>query len=228
MRTIPPFAPDQSLKIISALSDKTRLEILALLFNNPEGLTAADISRLINKKIPSTIYQLEILQNSGLITNEMKVVQSIGRAIKHWILPSGNYQMMMHLDLGYLIRENLLSMDARLKYLDLLLENRGRTLQESDLENFDTNILQSNELKNFKLNTKDITRLQQSRATFLLIDALIQKCRRIIGDGIKTDYFADIIGVGDRLANLLLHQMQTSGEFYIDKQTSLIRRRPMT
>ena len=50
-------------------------------------MTAADIARKITKKIPSTIYQLEILRDANLVDEAMFRVSSINREIKHWYIP---------------------------------------------------------------------------------------------------------------------------------------------
>lgn len=91
---------DGALKIFSALSDRTRFEILALLLQTGNtGMTAADIARKIEKKIPSTIYQLEILRDANLVDEAMFRVSSINREIKHWYIPPEKRRIIMDFSL---------------------------------------------------------------------------------------------------------------------------------
>lgn len=222
---IPFFASDQNLQIISALSDKTRAEILAILFDNSEGLTAAKISRIVNKKIPSTIHQLEILYTAGLITSQMKLVSSIGRKIKHWILLPDNYRLRLHLDLQYIIQEHFFPMKARLIYLSLLSEVHY-PLQIENIEHFDYKIL-AIALEKFNIQEKDIekflSKLKRMLSIPILLGALIHKTRQLIGNGIELIFLPQIIGISTELAHILLEEMEKrNDEFILDRKNSII------
>jgi DNA-binding transcriptional ArsR family regulator len=94
---------DGILLIIKALSDPTRLLIIDEILNTGDrGVTAADLSRKINKKIPSTLHQLEILKTANIIEDKMVYVDSIGREIKHWFIPKERYKIIIDLSLSSL------------------------------------------------------------------------------------------------------------------------------
>jgi DNA-binding transcriptional ArsR family regulator len=110
---------DGALKIFIALSDRTRLEILShLLKAGPQGMTAADISRLTDKKIPSTLHQLEILHDANLIEDAMFHVSSLNREIKHWFVPAERRRILIDFSLPSLIEANMLNFSQRIAIIN--------------------------------------------------------------------------------------------------------------
>lgn len=206
MREFSTDEPQKILSIISTLTDNTRLEILSLLMQEPQGMTAADISRRIDKKIPSTIYQLEIIQASGLIESKMKPVPSIGRDIKHWILPEENFHFLFKIDLSSIINESTLSIDVRDAYLTILQKKKS-ILISADIEKFDPEILRMIVLPNgAKLADKDITKIIQLKSDRLMIDTLIFRIRNIlsntnVNDPYPKEIVVDMLGISEELAN---------------------------
>ena len=222
--------PQKVLSIISTLTDNTRLEILSLLIQNREGLTAADISRQIDKKIPSTIYQLEIIQASGLIKSEMKRVDSIGREIKHWILSDENFHFLFKVDLNILINESMLSIDIRDAYLTILQKEKG-TISSAHLKNFDSEILKMIILPNgAKLDDKDITKIIQLRSEKLLVDTFIYRIRGIlantnINEGYPKDIFSEMLGITDELTNKIINEINNYFDIGFDFESQFIFRK---
>ena len=109
---------DGALRIFIALSDRTRLEILNhILRSGSQGLTAADVSRLIDKKIPSTLHQLEILKAANLLEDTMLFVESIGREIKHWSVPAERRRIVIDFSLFSLSQAAEISVGERLAFL---------------------------------------------------------------------------------------------------------------
>jgi DNA-binding transcriptional ArsR family regulator len=77
--------PEAAGKVIEALSEKTRLAMLGLLVEHPDGLTASDLSTQVDKKIPTILYHLDILSQAGLVSIELKRKDpGSGRPVKHW------------------------------------------------------------------------------------------------------------------------------------------------
>lgn len=222
--------PSKILNIISTLTDNTRLEILSLLIREPGGMTAADISRRIDKKIPSTIYQLEIIQASGLIKSEMKFVDSIGRDIKHWILPEENFHFLFKVDLNILMNESSLSMDTRDAYLSLLQKQKS-IITSSDIEKFDQDILRLIILPNgAKLDDKEIIKICQLKSDRLLIDTFIYRIRNIlsntnVNEGYPRDIFEEMLGVSEELANKIFTEINNYFDIGFDFQTQFIFRK---
>lgn len=223
--------PQKILNIISTLTDNTRLEILSLLMQNPEGLTASNISSHIDKKIPSTIYQLEIIQASGLIRSEMKKVESIGRDIKHWILPVENYHFMFEVNLRLLIYESTLSIEVRNAYLNQLQKQKS-VISSADLEKFDPDILKSVILPNGAMLTeKDITKILQLKEPFdLLIDTFIFRIRGIISNLTVNEPFSGYIlkqmfGISDELAMKIFSEVNTHMDMWYDYQDDNVYRK---
>ncbi len=222
--------PQKIINIISTLTDNTRLEILSLLMQNREGLTAADISRHIDKKIPSTIYQLEIIQDSGLIRSEMKRVESIGRDIKHWILPVENYHFLFEVNLRLLIYQSTLSIDIRNAYINQLQAHKS-TITSSDIEKFDPDILKAIIMPNgAKLNDKDITKILQLKAYELLLDTFIYRIRNIISNLTVNEPFdgymlQQMFGVSDELAMKIFTEVNTHVDMWYDYQENKVYRK---
>lgn len=230
MREISSDEPQKILSIIATLNDNTRLEILSLLMQNREGMTAADISRRIDKKIPSTIYQLEIIQASGLIYSDMRRVESIGREIKHWILSEENFHFNFKVDLSILINESSLSITIRDLYV-ALLHKRKPTISLNDIEIFNADILKEIILPTgAKLEDKEITKIVQLRAPKLLIDTFIYRIRNIlansnIGEGIHKNIFKEMIGVSDDLINQIVLSLDTYYDIGYDYGSQMIFRK---
>jgi predicted transcriptional regulator len=224
------FEPQKILNIISVLTDNTRLEILSLLIQNNEGLTAADISRRIDKKIPSTIYQLEIIQASGLITSDMKEVKSIGRSIKHWILPQENYHFLFTVDLNVLINESNLSMEIRESYLTLL-QNYKKIIGLNELSSFDPEILKNVILSNgSKLDDKEITKIVQLKPERLLVDTFIHRIRKIlensnVNEGYHRVIFGQMLGITDEVLNKMLNEIINYFDIGFDFESEIIYRK---
>lgn len=66
-KIIPKNRPVEIRMIINALSGDTRLRILKVLLQHPEGLTASEISSKINLTLPTTLTHLNQLISAGLI-----------------------------------------------------------------------------------------------------------------------------------------------------------------
>lgn len=235
LREIPSIETNNILQIIFTLSDNTRLEILSLLMKNKEGLTAAEISRLIDKKIPSTIYQLEKIQTSGLITNKMKRVKSIGREIKHWILHPENYKLSLNLDLMGIINENQLSIIIRNAYIDNLidikLKEEGK-INVNDLIEFDIDILSNlTLLDGSKLKDKEKTRILQIKPIRpLLLDALIYKMRLIlnnfnINEGYHKDTFGKMLTISNEVVELIIEILHNYTDVGYDIESQFLFRK---
>lgn len=229
LHPVNPFEPDKALQIISVLGDKTRLQILASLIRNPAGMTAADISREIDKKIPSTIYQLEILLSAGIIETEMKLVTSIGREIKHWIFPPGKHSLILRVDVGVLIKATTLPMSFRQAYLAKLREScPGKELRESDLRQFDLELLQEVTTKDFKPKAKDLQMLEHEPAFPLLLDVLVQQLRSMVwanAPGISVDNMPDMLGIDHRLADRVFETVVQFPDIEYVPQPNVLRRR---
>ena len=230
MREFSTDEPQKIISIISTLTDNTRLEILSLLIQEREGMTAADISRRIDKKIPSTIYQLEIIQASGLIKSEMKHVSSIGREIKHWILPEENFHFLFKIDLSSIINESTLSIDVRDAYLTILQKKKS-ILTSADIEKFDPDILKMIILPNgAKLADKDITKILQLKADQLIIDTFIFRIRNIlrntnINDGYPKAIVMDMFGISEELANRICNELNNYFDLGYDFQSQYVFRK---
>lgn len=222
--------PQKILNIISTLTDNTRLEILSLLIQKREGMTAADISRHIDKKIPSTIYQLEIIQASGLIKSEMKFVSGIGREIKHWILPEDNFHFLFNVDLNILINESSLSIDIREAYLTLLQKQKV-IITSSDIEKFDSDLLKMIILPNgAKLDDKDIIKISQLKCDKLLIDTFIYRIRNIlnntnVNEGYPKDIFVQMLSISEELANKVFNDINNYFDIGFDYQSQFVFRK---
>ena len=237
MREFPSTGSDNLYHLISTLSDKTRLEIIALLMKYSEGLTAADISRFINKKIPSTIYQLDIIQASGLITNEMKLVSSIGREIKHWFLKPDSYQLLLKLDLRTLVPEllleNQLVYEVRSKYLDALVKMKkdSKIIELEDLNEFKFDVLSLIELQNGSLlKDKDKIKITQLDAKPLLLDALINKLRILlrnsnINEGYPIEICIGMLEISSDVANLVVNEMEKYYDIEFNYETQYVIRK---
>ena len=230
MREFSSDEPQKILNIISSLTDNTRLEILSLLIREPGGMTAADISRRIDKKIPSTIYQLEIIQASGLIKSEMKFVDSIGREIKHWILPEENFHFLFKVDLNILINESCLSIDIRDAYLSVLQKLKS-VISSSDIEKFDPDILKQIVLPNgAKLDDKEIIKICQLKSDRLLIDTFIYRIRIIlsntnVNEGYPRDIFVQMLSVSEELANKIFSEVNNYFDIGFEFQSQFIFRK---
>lgn len=230
MREFSSDEPQKILNIISSLTDNTRLEILSLLIREPGGMTAADISRRIDKKIPSTIYQLEIIQASGLIKSEMKFVDSIGREIKHWILPEENFHFLFKVDLNILINESSLSIDIRDAYLSVLQKLKS-VISSSDIEKFDPDILKQIVLPNgAKLDDKEIIKICQLKSDRLLIDTFIYRIRNIlsntnVNEGYPRDIFVQMLSVSEELANKIFSEVNNYFDIGFEFQSQFIFRK---
>jgi len=230
LRNFTSSEPSKIINIISILNDSTRLEILALLMKNVEGLTAADISRQINKKIPSTLYQLEIIQASGLIKSEMKLVHSIGREIKHWILPEENYYFTFNIDINVLIVENQMPFEIRDFYLTKLLSQK-RIVNLLDINKFDRNILQLIvRLDGSKLTDKDIDRMDQMNAENILIDTFIHRIRSIIenmniNESISIQMVREMFSISDDLTAKILNEINKYYDIGFNPHTQTIFRK---
>ncbi|OLS24395.1 MAG: hypothetical protein HeimC3_19920 [Candidatus Heimdallarchaeota archaeon LC_3] len=111
---------DGILLIIKALSDPTRLMIINEILDTGEmGITAADLSRKIDKKIPSTLHQLEILKSANIVDDKMVYVDTIGRDIKHWFIPKERHKIVIDLSLGSLSKAQLSSYVDRIDAIQL-------------------------------------------------------------------------------------------------------------
>ncbi len=87
-----------TLKVIQALGEKTRLEILRLLLEaEPNGLTAKELAALVNKKIPTILHHLEILAEAGCIYHELKPHREYKREVKHWRVIQNNITLNIDL-----------------------------------------------------------------------------------------------------------------------------------
>lgn len=115
---------DGILLIIKALSDPTRLVMIdEILETGDRGITAADLSRKINKKIPSTLHQLEILKSANIIDDRMIHVDTIGREIKHWFIPKERHKIIIDLSLSSLSKAQLTSYVDRMDAIHSYLHN---------------------------------------------------------------------------------------------------------
>jgi len=60
--------PAKAKVVIDAINDRTRLDILKILFQNPTGLTAAQIAQALKKTIPTILSHLSILTEAGILS----------------------------------------------------------------------------------------------------------------------------------------------------------------
>ncbi|MCD6485274.1 MAG: helix-turn-helix transcriptional regulator [Candidatus Odinarchaeota archaeon] len=67
--------PTRARYVIDALSDKNRLEILKLLIENPNGLTAAQIARVLNKTIPTNFKPPRCVDASKFTEYRLSTIQ---------------------------------------------------------------------------------------------------------------------------------------------------------
>ncbi len=91
--------PTRARYVIDALSDKNRLEILKLLIENPNGLTAAQIARVLNKTIPTILSHLDVLMQANLLN--IGYQQFRGRALKVYSL--ADKEIKLEIDLEKLV-----------------------------------------------------------------------------------------------------------------------------
>ncbi|MFX0091302.1 MAG: ArsR/SmtB family transcription factor [Candidatus Hodarchaeota archaeon] len=92
--------------IVEALSERTRLFILKHLQGKSYGLTATEIAKLVNKRVPTILYHLEHLKKAGLVFDELKPrVEGDRRGVKHWLIANKRVTLDVDLDtLSYLHR----------------------------------------------------------------------------------------------------------------------------
>ncbi len=85
--------------IVEALSERTRLFILKCLQAKPSGLTATELGKLVNKRVPTVLYHLERLGEAGLVYDELKPrVESDRREVKHWMIANQHLVLDINLD----------------------------------------------------------------------------------------------------------------------------------
>ena len=88
--------PTRGRYLIDALSEKTRLEILRLLMQNPMGLTAAQIARALNKTIPTILSHIELLSYVGLLKINYQTYR--GRVLKVYSLADKEIRLEIDLE----------------------------------------------------------------------------------------------------------------------------------
>jgi len=115
--------PYRARVLIDALSDKTRLEILKLLMNNPTGMTAAQIARILNKTIPTILSHLEILTEAGILRIDYTMYR--GRALKLYSI--SEKEISVEIDLQKFVWIPLRS------YLDLWVSQYIKIKRETDI-----------------------------------------------------------------------------------------------
>lgn len=115
--------PYRARVLIDALSDKTRLEILKLLMNNPTGMTAAQIARILNKTIPTILSHLEILTEAGIL--RIDYITYRGRALKLYSI--SEKEISIEIDLQKFVWIPLRS------YLDLWISQYIKIKRETDI-----------------------------------------------------------------------------------------------
>ena len=115
--------PYRARVLIDALSDKTRLEILKLLMNNPTGMTAAQIARILNKTIPTILSHLEILTEAGIL--RIDYITYRGRALKLYSI--SEKEISVEIDLQKFVWIPLRS------YLDLWISQYIKIKRETDI-----------------------------------------------------------------------------------------------
>ncbi|MFX0065711.1 MAG: ArsR/SmtB family transcription factor [Candidatus Hermodarchaeota archaeon] len=84
--------------IVEALSERTRLFILKCLQAKSAGLTATELGKLVNKRVPTVLYHLERLREAGLVYDELKPrMEGDKRGVKHWMI--ANQQLVLDINL---------------------------------------------------------------------------------------------------------------------------------
>ncbi|MFW9992128.1 MAG: ArsR/SmtB family transcription factor [Candidatus Odinarchaeota archaeon] len=98
---IPYDDPETAIKIIEALADQTRRRILLYIQENPDGVTASNIAKTVNKKIPTILHHLQIFDELNLIYSEMKSIGSdTGREVRHWFVKEE--RLTIEIDFSYI------------------------------------------------------------------------------------------------------------------------------
>ena len=123
MKTIPKTRPVEAKLIITALSGITRLQILRILIESREALTASEISSRLGLSLPTTLVHINQLASAGLI--KWIYVKRGKRLIRAYRVPERD--LVLSLDLY------ALALTPSLDELDELLEdflNRYRELKE--------------------------------------------------------------------------------------------------
>ncbi|MFX1255688.1 MAG: ArsR/SmtB family transcription factor [Promethearchaeota archaeon] len=85
--------------IVEALSERTRLFILKCLQAKSSGLTATELGKLVNKRVPTVLYHLERLREAGLVYDEPKPrEEGDRRGVKHWMIANQHLVLDINLD----------------------------------------------------------------------------------------------------------------------------------
>jgi DNA-binding transcriptional ArsR family regulator len=94
--------PETAIKIIEALADQTRRRILLHIQENPDGVTASNIAKTVNKKIPTVLHHLKMFDELHLIRSEMKPIHGTERErkVKHWFI--SEERLTIELDFSYI------------------------------------------------------------------------------------------------------------------------------
>lgn len=92
---IPASDPSKAIKVIKALADETRRRMLVFIQQNPRGVTASNTAVFVNKKIPTILHHLTLLEELGLIYNEM--VDAGSGTIKHWFVTDSKWEIELDL-----------------------------------------------------------------------------------------------------------------------------------
>ncbi|MGQ4915484.1 MAG: ArsR family transcriptional regulator [Candidatus Asgardarchaeia archaeon] len=77
---VPKDDPAKARLVMDAINDRTRIDIIKMLFQAPQGLTAAYIAQMLGKTIPTILSHLNILTQAGIINVTYSVYR--GRTIK--------------------------------------------------------------------------------------------------------------------------------------------------
>ena len=140
-----------------ALSDPTRLRIINEIILAGR-LTAADLGRKLNKKIPSILHQLEILKKANIVIDEMIFVDTIGREIKHWFVPQERLVTILDISLPALARNSIKPYSQRIAVINAyrMLSKSKSPLSMKDIKTMLKNI---ESLSNGAIKLNEITEL---------------------------------------------------------------------
>ncbi|MFX0094253.1 MAG: helix-turn-helix domain-containing protein [Candidatus Hodarchaeota archaeon] len=162
---------------VEALSERTRLFILKCLQSTRGGLTATELAKLVNKRVPTILYHLEHLKEAGLVYDESRPrIEGDRREVKHWMIV--NKQVVLDISLNtlpYLHR----SLDSYLISF-LTYMRKTRVISQDSLAEVTTQEIVNNQRVNEEFAVTLQKYLTVEKITELLKDLLDAEFTKII------------------------------------------------
>ncbi|MFQ6125080.1 MAG: winged helix-turn-helix domain-containing protein [Candidatus Heimdallarchaeota archaeon] len=109
--------PLKAKRVMEAVSDEKRLEIIHVLLKNGQ-MTASQISQAVQITVPTVLHHLALLAGAEIIQFKYVKLDSVGREVKHWYVVDPLIYLQLDLETFSLIRswENI--QDLALQYIN--------------------------------------------------------------------------------------------------------------